>query len=83
MKHGYSPTRTDADHEYIRKFFRELESREGSDISRVLDRLRKYRNQADYEDTLKNPPYVVEWTIMGAENILEKIDNLSVTDDAS
>jgi len=75
---GYIPTFSGNDHQGISRHFRQSgPDRDRKKIASDLDRMRKSRNQADYDRTLtQSPRAMADLTIKSAEHLMESLQSL-------
>lgn len=66
----FSPSYSSSDHFNLRDHFRRAGKYE---ISGKLQRLRQWRNDCDYEDTVQNISSIVESAIKSAEGIIDTL----------
>lgn len=76
---GYLPTFSGDDHQGISRHFRQSSAnRTRKKIAADLDRMRKSRNQADYDPMLaQSPRAMADLTIKRAETLVETLKSLS------
>jgi uncharacterized protein (UPF0332 family) len=73
----FAPTGTAQDHSLVKDHFRKSSDRTRRKIGIDLDRLRDYRNAADYEDVLgRRPESMAKSSVVIARNVLNALNSL-------
>ncbi|HID61452.1 MAG TPA: HEPN domain-containing protein [Anaerolineae bacterium] len=75
-REGHSIPRGGQVHRYVRNQFKKSSDKVRKEVGENLNRLRKDRNKADYDDTVTRLPAITRKTLKLAGRVISRLDDL-------